>query len=284
MRKGLVFLPLLLISFLVSAQGIRTVSGSYIYVIPDSQSYTEAQTTALQRAKIQILADTFGTVMDVSTTTNISETGASTQALSLSSVRGEWLETIGKPKISRLFDGDQLAIKVEITGRVREIVSASTDFSAKILCGTPDIRFQSDRFRSGDNFYLWFQAPEDGYLAVYLYDGQDDVYCLLPYRRQETGAYSVKGGSPYLFFSEELSDGTLPSILIDEYVLKTDKALELNKIYVIYSPNRFSKALDNYREELPRELSYSDFQVWLSKVRTEDRLLSIKQYNVTIGN
>ncbi len=285
MRRGLAFLLLSLFSLSLAAQKTKTVSGTYIYVIPENQSFMEAQITAVQRAQVQILADTFGTMLDMAATTTISDSGASTQALSMSNVRGEWLETVGKPVITRLFDGDQLALKVEITGKVREIVTASADFSASILCGAPDPRFKSDRFHNGDDLYLCFQAPEDGYLTVYLFDGQDNVYCLLPYRAQGEGAYSVKGGIPYLFFSADISDGTLPADMIDEYVLTAEAPMELNRLYVIYSPNRFTKALDSNKESmLPRELSYSDFQSWMSKVRTEDRLLSIKQYNITISN
>ena len=151
----------------VFAQKTKKVSGTYIYVVPETQSFSQAKETAIQRAKTQILADTFGTIMDVSTTTAIGNEGTQLHALSNSQVRGEWIETIGEPQLTRLFDNDQLAIKVEITGKVREIVAATSEFTAQVL-KAPDPRFAQTTFHSEEDLFLLFQAPEDGYLCASL--------------------------------------------------------------------------------------------------------------------
>lgn len=276
------FLCLAMPSF---AQKVKTVSGSYIYVVPETQSYAEAKETAITRAKIQILADTYGTVMDASTATSLSGNGTQLHALSQSNVKGEWLETVGEPALTRLFSEDQLAIRVEITGKVREIVYASTEFTAKVLCGAPDPRFEGDNFKSGDDMFLFFQAPGDGYLAVYLYDGADDVYCLLPYQRQGNGIFQVKGNQSYIFFSADVSDGQTPYDLVDEYTLTATSDIEMNRVYIVYSPNRFTKALDNLiSADLPRELSFGNFQKWLSRIRAEDSSIGVKSVDITISS
>lgn len=276
-------LALLFITINVFAQKVKTVSGTYIYVVPETQSFFEAKETAIQRAKIQILADTFGTVMDMSSATSISQDGAQTHALSQSQVKGEWLETVGTPAITKLFEGDKLAIRVEIKGKIRQVVSSTIDFTAKPLCGAPDLRFANDNFASGDDMFLYFQAPGDGYIAVYLYDGGDDVFCLLPYQRQTKGVFPVKGGKEYIFFSTETYDGDTPVGMIDEYTLNASSDLEMNRIYVIYSPNRFTKAVDScIADSVPRNLSFNDFQKWLSHMQAEDNQVGVKSIDITI--
>ena len=229
------------------AQKIRRVSGSYIYVIPETQSYIEAKETAILKAQLQILANTYGTTMDLSTSTSITDVGTKVHALSQSQIKGEWLETIGQPIITKLFDGDNFAIKVEITGKVREVASSSSDFIAKVLCGVPDIRYENVLFNSGDRLFLYFQAPGDGFLTVYLFDGQDTVFCLLPYTNQSRGICPIIGGTEYIFFSRNNNNGdkAMPSKDIDEYTLETSSILEVNRLYIIFSPNPFLKALDN---------------------------------------
>ena len=150
-RIAFVGLALLCLATPSVAQKVKTVSGTYIYMVPETQSYAEAKETALQRAKIQILADTFGTVMDLSSATSITGDGTQLHALSQSQVKGEWLKTIGEPVITRIFDGEQMAVKVEIKGKVREITSASTEFTVKVLRGAPDPRFEGESFQSGED-------------------------------------------------------------------------------------------------------------------------------------
>lgn len=265
------------------AQKTKTVSGTYTYVVPETQSFVQAKETAIEKAKIQILADTYGTVIDMSAATSITGDGTQMHALSQSQVKGEWLETIGEPIITRVFEGEQLAFKVEIKGRVREITTASTEFIAKVLCGAPDPRFEGDSFKSGEDLFLYFQAPGDGYLAVYLYDGAEDVFCLLPYQRQGGGVFEVQGGKQYIFFSADISDGQTPYDWVDEYTLTAASDVEMNRIYVVYSPNRFTKALDSITQaDLPRELSFVNFQKWLSRIRMEDRSAGVKSIDITI--
>ena len=283
MRRLAVLGVVLLLTLPSAAQKVKKVSGTYIYVVPETQSLAEAKETAINRAKIKILADTYGTVIGVSTATSVTGDGTQMHALSQSQVKGEWLETTGEPVLTRLFDNEQLAIRVEISGKVREIISATTDFTAKVLCGAPDPRFEGDVFQNGDSMFLYFQAPGDGYLAVYLYDGADDVFCLLPYQRQGDGIYRVKGGKPYILFSADFSDGQTPYSLVDEYTLSTVSDVEMNRLYVLYSPNSFIKAMDNVSSSnLPRSLSFNSFQQWLSRIRAQDRTLGVKTVDITI--
>ena len=282
MRRAL-FLLLITVGIPLFAQRAKTVSGTYLYVVPENQSYADAKITALKQAQIRILAETFGTVIELTSATSISDNEVTTNALSESNVKGEWIETVGEPVFTRLVRGDNIAIRVEVKGKVREITTATIQFDAKVLCNAPDVRFEKTDFKSGDDLYLYFSNSSDGWLAVYLYDGNDDVYCLLPYSGQNDGIYKVKGGKDYVFFSEDKADDYVNVWDIDEYTLTCTGEKEINRLYVICSPNKFTKALD-YRDSdgVPRMLSYADFQSWLSHIRIADKQLGVRSIDITI--
>ena len=68
----------------------------------------------------------------------------------------------------------------------------------------------------------------------------------------------------------------------------SDKQVENNKIYVIFSPNMFIKANDNnsgvneYGMDLPRQLDFQSFNKWLSKNRKHDKDMVVVLENITI--
>jgi hypothetical protein len=63
---------------------------------------------------------------------------------------------------------------------------------------------------------------------------------------------------------------------------------EQNALYVIFSPNTFTKAPDqqagkNWRDEqLPRQLSYEDLMKWLARNQTRDENMVVRREVVTI--
>ncbi len=291
MRRLLITLIILLASYpYSSAQKAKTVTGEYIYYPPETQSMDEARRTALYRAQIQILADTYGTVMNMTSATVVqnSSDNSSVDMFSLgeSSVKGEWLETVGSPEYHTEVTPDgMLAIRVKVTGKVREITHAQADFTARILRNGVDDKFEDSDFNAGDDMYMSFSAPADGYLAVYLFDGADDAYCLLPYQSSGEGVVKTKAGERYLFFSQDHPYGVDHASMVDEYTLTCSSNLEVNRVYVIWSTSSFIKANDRKEEELiPRMLDYASFQKWLSALRMSDRNLSVKTFDLNIRN
>ena len=129
--------------------------------------------------------------------------------------------------------------------------------------------------------YLLFQTPVDGYVAVYLIDETPTAYCLLPYQNDSDGQQIVKHGKEYIFFSPEKASEELN--LVDQYSLTCSGSVEHNQIYVIFSPNPFTKATDNAGAKyLPRQLSYKEFTEWLSNCRKLDPKMSIKVLHMEI--
>ena len=256
------------------AQKTVRVHGMYTYRLPENVSIDEGKRTALERAKIQALADAFGTlVSQVNSTVVRNENGSSTTdflSIGGSNVKGEWLETVGDPMFDISWQGDMLVIKVEVDGRAREIKGSGFGLEAKLLRNGTDPRFESSEFCEGDDLYLYFLSPVDGYLAVYLLDETtEEVFCLLPYKGSGESAYQVVHDKPYVFFSAKKAMENPDEV--DEYTLTCSRSVEQNTLYIIFSPNLFAKA--NASDEdirLPRQLPLKSFLEWLATARTKD--------------
>ena len=78
----------------------------------------------------------------------------------------------------------------------------SIDLQTVILRNGIDEKSASTDFKDGDDLFLSFQSPVNGYLSVYLVDAENNAYCLLPYRAQQAGIYKVEANRRYLFFKE----------------------------------------------------------------------------------
>lgn len=221
------------------AQKIERVHGEYTYHVPDNISLEEGKRTALERAKIQALADAFGTLVSQSNSTIVKneEGKSSVDFLSIggSDVKGEWIETLGEPKFDIFYENNALIIKATIDGKAREIKNASIDFEAKLLRNGTDLKFESDEFRNGDDLYLYFKSSINGYLAVYLLDETtQQVFCLLPYKSSGEPAYTIGHDKPYVFFSCQKADRNPNAV--DEYNMTCEHSLEQNTIISFFLP------------------------------------------------
>lgn len=276
----LIFFPLIL-----SAQKAEKVCGEYIYYAPSDKSLEEAKRIALERAKLQALADKFGTIVTQSNATLMKNENGKTDthffSLSDSEVKGEWLQDQGEPAYDISYEQGMLVVKCSVCGKAREIVNNAPDFTARILRNGTEEKFTSSDFHNGDDMFLFFQSPVDGYVAAYLIDETPTAYCLLPYRNDGDGQQPVKHGEKYVFFSPSTAKES-PS-LVDEYTLTCNGSIEHNQIYVIFSPNPFTKAMDSQNNELlPRELSYEAFSRWLVKCRKRDTKMGVKVIRIDI--
>jgi hypothetical protein len=276
-------------SAMLFAQKTFKVCGECTYYAPENVSLEQAKQTALEKAKLNALEEKFGTLVSQNNATVVkNENGQSDvrfMSLGGSEVKGEWIETTTEPVYSVGYEKAMLVVKVSVCGKVREITGAGVDFSAKILCNGVESRYENDQFKNGDDIYLLFQSPVDGYLAVYLVDDALTAFCLLPYSRNASGQVKVKGGKEYVFFSQKHAERS-EAATMEEYTLTTQKSVEQNFLYTIFSPNEFTKANDRNAEEgdvvLPRELTFEDFQKWLVKNKNRDNDMKVKVKVLTI--
>ena len=288
---------MLTVSIGLSAQQTKKVRGEYTYHAPENVTLEEAKRTALERAKIQLIADEFGTIVAQTNTTHVEnidgKSSVDFHSLAASEVKGEWIETIGDPEYTISFEQNMLVVKVRVEGRIREITTAKAEFTAKILCNGTEDRFERSDFKDGDRIYLSFTSPVDGYLSIYQLDVNGDAYCLLPYPGDTDGKVFVEHGKRYVFFSLNHKSGT-DKTPRREYHMTCTGDREMNDIYIIFSPNKFVKGSDvdiNNREiptwkleERPRMLSNKDFQDWLNRCRRKDKELVVEVKQITIRN
>ncbi len=271
----------------VIAQKTKTVSIEYLYQVPDNVSPDKAKSIALDRAKIQAIADEFGTIVTQSNTTNIEIENGETSSRFLSSggseLKGEWIETIGEPTYEFITEGTSLAIKVSVKGKIRELKGEKIPVRVRTFRNGMDDCNESSNFMSGDALYMSFCSSADGYMAVYLVDAENQVFCLLPYQGQKSGFYATKANHQHILFNKNYAKDVEKDI-IDEFLMDTDKDKEQNRILTIFSPNKFFKAVDSKEhEDLPRCLSYSEFIKWLGDVKKRDVELTVSETSITIS-
>lgn len=289
-----VFVFVIVASLPLRAQRTERWSGEYTYYGSLDESPEHAKMRALERAQLLAVEETFGLSVSQTNITHASnEDGVSSvnfQSIGGSDVNGEWIETIGEPQYEVGIEGDFLVVRVKVSGRVREIVSPKVDFAARVLRNGTEDRHEDADFREDDDLFISFSSPVSGYLAVYLLDDDGEAYCLLPYSNMQDGIFNVKAGERYVLFSPSHAPEGIPAAWVEELYMTCDKALEHNEVYIVFSPNRFTKAgdvvggLDAEGEHvLPRHLDNRSFHRWLSHCRKHDKEMRVDKRIIAIS-
>ncbi len=274
-------------------QKVKTVEYTYVYHPSHNESMEQAKRNAVNRAKVEALREEFGTVVSGASATSIISKNSITESKfvhlgSEGELNGEWLADIEEPKVKTSLEGGVIYFTATVKGKAREIVNNAIEFEAKILRNKPDASFESSEFTAGNNIYVSFTSPVDGFLTIYLLDGET-AYCLLPYASNKEGVQSVKHGKEYYFFSRKVFSEDENPDEIDEYTLTTEgNHQDLNQLYFIFSPQKFSKALDKFKKSsdgtlFPRMLSWTDFQKWILKARRADKDMCVKTKYIVIS-
>lgn len=288
MRKITVFLLISIILSSLEALGadVKTVKGVYTHYGDPSQSAVECRRLALEGARLQALADAFGTVVsqDLYQKETVSDKGESLyfSALNATEVKGEWLGDEGTPKYELSLDNDgNMVVKCTVTGKARAISNEAVDFYVKVLRNGKDAKFADTHFRSGDDLYMLFKSPVDGYLAIYMIGEDDKAYRLLPYSSDAGGEVKIKHGDEYLFFDP--SSNKFPGVSVDELSMITDLPVERNSVYAVFSPKKFSIKSDSRESEtMPPQLSMEQFSKWLSDSRRRDPQMGVKIMHIEL--
>lgn len=290
MRRILCLFMSVLVGWIALAGDIRRISLTYDY-LSDRADETPAQAvqTALLRAKQKALEEQFGIAVSSVQSTLVhtraeGENASSTTdlfALNEVAAKGEWIETIEEKVISKEYRNGFWQVRVYVEGKARSLSAQKTDIRYAFINNAHD-RDTRAVFYDEDDLFLRFSSPVEGALCVYLVDESMTAYCLLPYQSAGCGFQSVMAGKDYLFFSSSAEQDA------DEYVLTTQRASEQNALFVVFSPNTFTKANDreggfNWREErMPRQLPYGDFIRWLARNQSRDPEMVVRKEVITI--
>lgn len=277
--------------FRLTAQNTVKVEGEYTYYAPLTESMAESEEKAVQQAKLEALREHFGSNVSeqtLMTVSGVSGTESSAMSFAECDVNGEWVADIDEPQVDFSRTASSVVWTVKVKGYARQIPHNRIDVDARLLfngCDKEKNLLRHFTFISGDYFYLYFCAPVDGWLTVYLGDNDEEktMQCILPYDGQSEGAYPIKGGKEYIFFSREHAEAEYAPLVTRMKMLSRTRR-DFNVLYIIFSPNRFSKAADsaNTDEEymvrigdedvsiLPRQTTASKFHKWLGKNRRRD--------------
>ena len=291
MKKILFTITLCLTTLAIFASKPEHLSITYDYRSNDrNESQAQAEQHAIEKAKQRALENKFG--VDVSSIivtreseqTNNGKYTTSEDFFSLGGTiaRGEWLSTEKEEILSSKHNGEYWHVQVYVAGTAREKSGTPIDIHYAFVRHAKD-RDNCIAFKDGDELFLHFSSPVDGALCVYLVDAEQNAFCLLPYMASGKGYQEIEANKEYLFFSRDKDNSA------DEFTLNTQVPQEFNVLYLVFSPNRFTKAKDqkggkNWRDEnLPRQLKYEDFLRWLSKNQTADADMLVRKEAISIS-
>lgn len=267
------------------SQTVINVSGEYTYYAPINISIEQAKEIALERARLQCLADEFGTVVNQTNSTLIRTSEENTEvshfSLGGTEVKGEWLGDWKKPIYQIRYDevNECNIVHVKVFGKVRAISGSKIDVSVKILCNGISPRHEREEMYEGDQLFLSVMSPVAGYICVYLVDEEAMAYCLLPYELDNTGIQQLEANKQHIFFSKQWAEKPAE---VDEYVMSCWHDGEINLLYILYSPNKFSKAIDQTTHTSLREVSYEQLQAWMLDVQTKDPQMQVIRKSITL--
>lgn len=264
--------------------GPVTVTGTTTYYDDGTHSRLECMRLAAEQARVDALAREFGTIVtqDISQTDRVSNGREHSDFLARSTteVRGEWLGDEEEPKYNITLGNDgNLIVECTVRGKADAISNEATEFEALVLRNHPDRQAADTRFRHGDSMYLFFSGAADGYLTAFLEDEAGSVYQILPYTTDTRSRLPVRRDCGYVFFSpEKCGDSTA---VADELRLTAPERLEYNRVYVVYSPEEYSRPAMTSTGSFPA-MRTGDFTKWLAKVRRGDSKLGVKAMNISI--
>ena len=264
----------------VSASDVKKVTGESTFYGESSHSLNDCKRMALEQARIAALAKEFGTTVSQDVYQRDMSTGTTESnyfsMLNRTEVNGEWLADEGEPEYTVSYDkSNNLIVTCRIKGQARRLTNDAVEFEAAVLRNGNEPRFADTHFREGDEMKLYFRAPVNGYIAVYLVDDARTVYSLLPYTTASDGVVRTTRDREYVFFDPAKADSALGEP--DELVITLDGDVERNQLYVLFSPNSFVRALDSAGvDNLPRTVNYDTFAKWLTTVRKRDGKMGMK--------
>ncbi len=282
---------------------------------PDVESKTEAKKRAFRQAKVDALQDAFGTLIMQGNTIYIEnkktgekvETNTVFKMIGNTAVKGEiikvlkenYKETQKKEKVPGKKKKQEVTyIECSVELLAKELKNTKIQVETFPLKDTKLIRPETD-FYEGDDFFLYFRSPVNGYLTVYL-DDNDNAQCLLPYVHMPAGfeeAMPIKADKEYVFFSDKPEFNYFDDDFFkeDTYELYANSEKDINRLYVIFSKKPLNKPIlkdDKHKEvlldlgkenySLPRVVPSDEFQEWLIKIQQIRDDLLIKTIMISI--
>lgn len=297
LRLSFTFIFTLAIFFVVSAQ-VKSVHAIIEYEPSDSETKSQAFSKAIERARQKAIEDEFGLIVAQTNFTNINNGDLHFRSIGISDLAGEWLGDTKTPVTVPIAKDGRIIIKAEVWGKARRIVSEKIPLNIHILRNTPSEEHATRVFMDYDKFYISFESPIDGHLAVYLMDDSLNYQRILPYSDSELKCYKIEGNKKYISHYYNKNGKNLPGYEnfeetrdIGHMVLALGKSKEECQFYVMFSPNKFMDPEDDEAKKsygykrglvLPPTVHYDHMQEWLLTNRRRDKSMQVVKVPITI--
>jgi hypothetical protein len=200
---------------------------------------------------------------------------------------GIWIKDSTKNCIEEKDEKGNYWLTCKVAGYARKIESAKVQFIAYTLDGINPQLNKSETFNNGEDGYLYFRSPDNGYIVIF-YDDMKKVQRCIPYNASKENYFKVDGNREYIFFSRNKSDYLSDKNNVDEIEFFTEMPLDYNQFYVLFSPTPFSGYFYNPPEKLEgrystfKSLDRESFHSWLQENRTRNKDLQVQIIGVTI--
>lgn len=281
----LLFLFNIMIGITARGADVVSVSGVATYYDDGTHSRVECERLAAEQARIDALAKKFGTIVSQDILQADRIVGNREQndflALSATEVKGEWIADEGKPEYEYSRDAkENLIVTCRIKGKAKEISNEAAAFDALVLRNGTRKANADNRFRDGDDMFLYFNTSVNGFLSVFLEDEEGKVYLLLPYPKDTRTRVAVKKDTEYIFFSPDHVGDQIGADVEEVYLTGSDHT-EYNRVFVVFSPEYFSRPVMDASQGLP-VMKSEEFNKWLIKSRRNDSRMNVKSMNLQI--
>lgn len=267
-KIGFFFLLLLFASNLI-AQKTKTESGSAQIRVEGNMTEEQAKRKVEELARINAIENAFGSYVEQQASITVNSGKSDYRIIGQTKVKGEWINTLDGPEFKKDYKDGALWITCTIRGKIKEATPKASLEYQTLSC--PKMNCRSTTFFSGEQLYLYLKSPLDGYLSIYLDDG-NTVNRLLPYTSAtNSNSVRIKADQEYFFFAKGQTDPDFGRS--DEVELYTLKIQEYNSLYVIFSEVDYFKPILNSEKSigngylLPKTISKTKFEDWLSQNR-----------------
>lgn len=232
---------------------IDNAYAKYRYVASENMSMQEAKKISVEKAREVAITKALGT-----------------------GKKGKWVIDIKDPILKTSLNQDgNIVVECEVWGEVTEIPQNTIKVDWHILVGAPD-GDEGDTFFSGDAMFIDFKSPVSGYVSVYLLDGSDYAYCLVPYIGAENNRMKVNSGKTYTLLQRSTEqNGRITTIMT------TDKERETNEVILIFSTNPFTKCMGQTMSNIYCS-KVKDYNKWLENLQDKDPDIIVEKRTVQI--
>jgi hypothetical protein len=202
-------------------------------------------------------------------------------------VNGEWLEDVNEPEYKKIAKNNEDWLEIKLKCKVRELPKNKIEFEVKTL-SCPEIKCKTDVFNDGQDFFVSFKSPVDGYLTVYLEVPEEQMsYRIFPYKSQKAATcVKINGDEDYVLFSDKVKKFN-SNVAIDNLILSLSdgKSAEQNALVVLFSPLEINDkpVLQCESPELPMSVSIKEFESWILKTKRKDENISSLKSFITIN-